>query len=58
MINDTYVKLKQMFQFIIMDLKIGMTFMLKIFKLRDKGTAFDVYVDGEFYDHFCVSTIW
>lgn len=30
---NIYVKLKQMFQFIIMDLKIRMTFMLKIFKL-------------------------
>lgn len=33
---NIYVKLKQMFQFIIMDLKIRMTFMLKIFKLRIK----------------------
>lgn len=33
---NIYVKLKQMFQFITMDLKIRMTFMLKIFKLRIK----------------------
>ena len=23
-------------------------------QITDKGTAFDVYVDGEFYDHFCL----
>ena len=33
---NIYVKLKQMFQFITMDLKSRMTFMLKIFKLRIK----------------------
>ena len=48
---NIYVKLKQMFQFITMDLKIRMTFMLKIFKLRIKVLLL-MYVDGEFYDHF------
>ncbi len=23
-------------------------------QITDKGTAFDVYVDGEFYDHSCL----
>ncbi len=40
-----------MFQFITMDLKIRMAFLSEC-QLPDKGTAFDVYVDGEFYDHF------
>ena len=40
-----------MYQFIIMVLKNQMISMLKI-QITEKGTQFDVYINGEYYDQF------
>ncbi len=49
---NIYVKLKQMFQFITDGFKDSDDIYAQNIQITDKGTAFDVYVDGEFYDHF------